>query len=323
MRSAAIYARLFAGATLIATWGLVDSPLSGILFIQALTALSAVRYRFKPYRWLTAAEAALCIGYAFVWLPALAGLWLPVISLLEKAWTAWERELSARQIADRGERLKLEASRELTEREARGAARFAELAERSRIAQDIHDHVGHEISGALIALQTAMRLYEKRDERAGELLAKSVARVEAASGHLREAIYNLKPSQIWDVSALEALCGEFTFCPVRFSAGGDLTGSPHWELLAQNLKELLTNIARHSGAEFAAVKIDGNAGYIRMQVSDNGTAAKPYKPGLGLSGMQERVRAAGGTLSINAEAGFTVTAVLPKSAVQSLEKPSL
>lgn len=312
MRNAAIASRLCAGVMLFICWGLVDSPLSGIVFLLGLTALSAVRYRFAPYRWLSAAEAALCIGYAFAWLPGLLGLWLPVIGILETRWIKWERELLEQQIEDRGERLKLEASREILERETRGAAHLAELAERSRIAQDIHDNVGHEISGALIALQAAVKLYEKRDERAGELLEQSVHRVEAASEHLREAIYNLKPSQTWDVSLLEALCKKFTFCPVEFTASGDLTGSSHWELLAQSLKELLTNVSRHSGATLVTVKIDGNAAYIRLQISDNGTVLKPFKPGLGLSGMQERVRAAGGTLTVNAEPGFTVVTVLPK-----------
>ncbi len=312
MRNAAIATRLCVGVMLCVCWGLVDSPLSGIVFFLGLTALSAVRYRIKSYRWLGAIEVVLCVGFAFVWLPGLLGLWLPVIGLLETRWVKWERELLEQQIKDRGERLKLEASREVLERETRGAAHLAELAERSRIAQDIHDNVGHEISGALIALQAAVKLYEKRDERAGELLEQSVHRVKAASEHLREAIYNLKPSQTWDVSSLETLCEEFAFCPTAFTASGDLTGFSHWELLAKNLKELLTNVSRHSGATLVTVKLDGNASYIRLQVSDNGTAIKPFKPGLGLSGMQERIRAAGGTLTVNAAPGFTVVTVLPK-----------
>ncbi|MDR1692331.1 MAG: histidine kinase, partial [Oscillospiraceae bacterium] len=271
MRKAVICARVFAGATIIGFWGLVGSPLSGVIFLLCLTALSAVRYRLTPYRWLAVAETALCISYAVVWLPALLGLWLPLIGLLEDGWEARERELSERQIEERGARLRLEATRELAERETRSAARLAELAERSRIAQDIHDHVGHEISGALLALRTAVKLYEKGDERAGELLAQSVKRAEAASEHLREAVYNLKPSFAFGVSTLETICGEFTFCPVTFSAGGDLSGVGHWELLAQNLKELLTNITKHSRATGATVKVDGNAAYIRLQVSDNGT----------------------------------------------------
>jgi len=89
---------------LIALWGLVDSPLSGVVFVLALLGLSAVRYRISPYRVLGVLEAALCVGYSFFWLPALLGLWLPGIGLLETRWDAVERELLEKSYQDRSER---------------------------------------------------------------------------------------------------------------------------------------------------------------------------------------------------------------------------
>ena len=313
MKRYAVYARIGAGIMLIICWGLVDSPLSGVVYVLALAALSAVRYRFAPYRWLGAAETAVCLGYAFLWLPALLGLWLPVFGLLEDKWEALENELLRKGFEDRSERLKLEASREASAREMRNAARLAEMAERSRIAQDIRDHVGHEISGASIALQAAIRLYEKNDLRAGELLTQSAARLEAASEHLREAVHNLKPARVAGIETLVELCEAFAFCPVQFSAAGDLNGNLYWELLAANLKEALTNVSRHSNATRVIVKLDGNADFIRMRVADNGNNTGAGAMGLGLSGIRERVRAAGGTLSVSAEDGFAVVTVLPKT----------
>ena len=318
MRRFAIYARVGAGLTLVVCWGLVDSPLLGVAFFLGLAALSAVRYRFKPYKVLIALETALCAGYAFLWLPALLGLWFPVIGLMENRWDAEEKELLSRAIEDRGERLRLQSTVDAAARETQNAASLAEMAERSRIAQDIHDSVGHEISGASIALQTAIKLYEHNDERAGELLAQSAKRLESASEYLREAVYNLKPSRIAGVGTLRELCDDFDFCEIRFKSSGDFSGIAYWTLLAANLKETLTNISRHSNATLATVNLDANADYIRMQVADNGqTTQNAYmkaKPsvGLGLSGMRERVRLVGGTLTINAENGFSVVTVLPR-----------
>ena len=347
MRRFAIYARVGAGVTLIVCWGLVDSPLSGVVFFLGLAALSAIRYRIAPYKWLIAVEAALCAGYAFIWLPALLGLWLPAIGLLEDRWDAEERELLLKAIEDRGERLKLQSSVDTAARETRNAARLAEMAERSRIAQSIHDNVGHEISGASIALQTAIKLFERNDERAKELLEQSAKRLENASEHLREAVHNLKPSRVAGADTLRELCDDFDFCEMRFESSGDLSGVTHWDLLAANLRETLTNITRHSNATLATVRIDGNEDYIRMQVADNGRAVpgaqtKETQPalgktqpalgktqpalgktqpalgktqpsvGLGLSGMRERVRLAGGTLTISADNGFSVVTVLPR-----------
>ena len=314
MRKFAIYARLVAGVMLVVCWGLVNSPLSGVIFLLGLIALSAVRYRIAPYKWLMAAEAIICVGYAFIWLPSLLGLWLPVIGLLENRWEAIEKEILLKAMDDRGERLKLQSSIDAAARETQNAARLAEMAERSRIAQDIHDNVGHEISGASIALQTAIKLYEKNDERAKELLEQSAKRLEMASGHLREAVYNLKPSRTVGADTLRELCEDFDFCEVRFESSGEMNGILHWNLLIANLKETLTNVSRHSNATLVTVKLDGNADYIRMQVADNGNgqAKKAPNTGLGLSGMRERVRIAGGTLTVSVEDGFSVVTVLPR-----------
>jgi len=297
---------------LIVFWGLVDSPLLGIVFLLALLALSAVRYRFAPYRVLPVLEAALCLGFAFLWLPALLGLWLPAIGLLENRWVSLERELLDRDFEDRARRLQLEDTLLASRRDMKNAARLAQTNERARIAQEIHDHVGHEITGASIALQAAVKLYEKNDARAGELLEQCQKRIESASAHLRETVYNLRPAQIPGPDSLEALCGAFDFCPVRFTAAGDMENVAHWDLLAANLKEALTNVSRHSKAGLVTVKLDGNAAFIRMMVTDDGKSVKPYRPGLGLSGMRERVRAAGGSLTVNAGEGFQIVCVLPK-----------
>jgi len=313
MRRYAVFARVGAGIMLLVCWGLIDSPLLGVVYILLLVALSAVRYRVSPYRWLGFFEAAASIIFACLWLPALLGLWLPFIGLLEDKWAMWEDELLKRSFDDRAERLKLEAFNVASAREVISAARLAEIAERSRIAQDIHDHVGHEISGASMALQTALKLYEKGDERAGDLLAQSAKRIEAASEHLREAVHNLKPSRVAGVSTLAEICEAFTFCPAQFSASGDLGGSLHWELLEANLKEALTNVSRHSEATSVTVRVDGNPDYIRLQITDNGKAERSTKNmGLGLTGIRERVRAVGGSLAVSTENGFTVTCLLPK-----------
>jgi len=307
----AIVTRIGAGVMFIVVWGLAGSPLSGVVFLLAMTALSAVRYRLAPYRWLCFAEAALCVGYAFLWLPALLGLWFPVISLLEGRWEALEKELLSKATEDRGERLKLEISHESSAREMQNAARLAEMAERSRIAQDIHDHVGHEISGASIALQTAIKLYDKNDEHAKELLEQSAKRLEAAYVHLREAVHNLKPARTPGIQMLTDLCEDFNFCEARFISSGDFSNTFQWHLLAANLKELLTNVSRHSNATQVTVRLDVNRDYLMMKVTDNGETAKTPKMGLGLSGMRDRVRAAGGTLTVSTEKGFTVATILP------------
>ena len=308
MKTYAIFARMFAGAMLLITWGLTGSPLLGVVFVLILIGTSAVRYRIKPFRCLGLVEAAVCAGFAYFWFPALIGLFLPVIGFLEVKWRQWEQELLNRDFEDRAERLKLEREREAAALELRNAKHNAQINERSRIAQDIHDHVGHEVSGALIALQTALKLYENSDPRTGELLVQTIKRLESASENLRDTVHNLKPVQ-QSKCRLEELCDSFTFCKINYSVSGEFTCH---KILAANLKEALTNISRHSNATHATVQINANESFVRMIISDNGKAAKPLLFGLGLSGMKERVRAAGGSLTVNTDNGFQIICILPK-----------
>lgn len=313
MQIYAIFARLLVAVMLIIVWGLTDSPLSGVVFVLVLIALSAFRYRFKPYGWLIAAEIAVAAVFTFLWFPALMTLWLPAISFIEGKWREWEDELLSKDFEERTERIKLEKARRTAAARAVNAARLAEINERTRIAQDIHDHVGHEIAGALIAVQTIAKI--QNDKNVAELLEQTVKRLESASESLRDTVHNLKPNRTTELMTLKELCDGFKFCEVSFASSGDLS-SINWELLAANLKEALTNVSRHSDATHVTVKLNGNAGNVRMTITDNGSAIVPgvpkFKPGLGLSGMKERIRAAGGTLTVNTNGGFKLICVIPK-----------
>jgi signal transduction histidine kinase len=196
--------------------------------------------------------------------------------------------------------------------ELKNAKRVTELTERTRIAQDIHDHVGHEISGALIALQTAVILYEKGDMRTGELLTQTVSRLESASANLRETVYNLKPVKESGIEMLQELCDGFEFCKVKFTVSGESDSIKCWDLLNVTLKEALTNISRHSKATQATVKLDVNVKFIRVEVYNDGKCKKEMKYGLGLTGMKERVRAANGMFTVNTDNGFKIICVIPK-----------
>jgi len=308
MKSYAICTRMFAGFILIIAWGLHTQPLLGVVLILLLTALSAARYRFNLHSVLIPIEIGACVLVAFHWYPAMLGLWFAVIGLLENKWAAREKEFFDKRFDDTSKRIQLEKQQEHITYHAANAARFAELNERSRIAQDIHDHVGHDITGALIALQTAVQLYHAGDTRADELLNSTIARLEDASATLRETVYNLKPAKI--TSIMEDLCEAFTFCEISYSSSAVL--HEFSELFAANLKEALTNVARHSNATKVTVRLDDNDDFIRMIIADNGKGVASARVGMGLTGMKERVRNAGGTLTISTENGYKITQILPK-----------
>jgi signal transduction histidine kinase len=77
--------------------------------------------------------------------------------------------------------------------------------------------------------------------------------------------------------------------------------------------EALTNIARHSGASRAAVKVARQNGHLMVQVSDDGIGGAEPRRGTGLAGLVDRVTAVDGTLRIQSPAGgpTTLTVELP------------
>lgn len=319
MIQAAIITRILAVVMLLMFWGLFSSPLLGVVFILALIALSIIRYRFGPFSWLTAGEAVLSAGIGMFWPPAFLGLWMAVIGLLEERWRREEGEILRAADNDRARLLRLEGQRAALEREMAEAESETEMPERARIAQEIHDNVGHEIAGALLALQTVEWLWDAGSGNdARSLLGQATERVAEATEHLRETVHNLRPDRVTGVEELREICLRFNFCPVRFTVSGDLTRvtAPAWRILTSVLRESLTNVWRHTKATAVTVTVDTNSSNIRLTVRDNGTSPEnvdggAYGSGLGLSGMEARARAAGGSLVVSAGQGFTVTCILP------------
>ncbi|MCL1881532.1 MAG: histidine kinase [Oscillospiraceae bacterium] len=331
-----LIARILAGLVIIVLWSVrIDgSPLLGIVFVLALTATSAIRYRFVAYKWLPFIEVAITVPFAFYWLPAWFGLLFPTIGFVESKWVVLENELTLQNIEINAKLLKLLRERSETNVQLKNIARLTELNERTRIAQDIHDHVGHEIAGALLALQTADSIYG--GESAKSLLEQTIQRLEQASAILRETVYNLKPSSVKNDSGFvklkefSELCDEFSFCEVEFQNKIETKDFTKFDEIAEfdsvmglfctNLKEALTNVSRHSNATLVRVELDSNRSYFRMSFDDNGTTSQKstsslhlrYSKGLGLAGMKERSRKIGGNLTISTENGFRIVCIVSR-----------
>jgi signal transduction histidine kinase len=235
------------------------------------------------------------------------------IGYILRAWTARETIYRLAADSERKQRYEVESLKNELLAANREVARLAETAERNRIAQQLHDNVGHELAGALIALQTYKKLVENGDGRAAEMLENVLRRVEDSSVKLRETVYRLRPETESGAARLQKICDGFTLCPLRYTVAGnpDIVPGTVWILLEPCLKEALTNMMKYSSATQAAVKIDITPFIVRMNVKDNGRGAQVIKTGLGLTGIRERIRAAGGTVSVDGSDGFMITCILP------------
>ncbi|MGW6204328.1 sensor histidine kinase [Streptomyces sp. NPDC055089] len=211
------------------------------------------------------------------------------------------------------------------EREQQLVAEQARLRERARIAQDMHDVLGHELS--LIALSAgALKLAPGLDEAhraaAGDIRARAAASVERLGeviGLLREEADAGPPGP--PGTGIPRLVAEAAAAglPVALHTEGDAAAMPPPAARAAHrvVQESLTNAAKHAPQARVDVRLAHGGGVTTVRV-ENGPATGPTGrtdapgTGLGLIGLAERVRLAGGTFTHGPyDDGFAVIARLP------------
>jgi signal transduction histidine kinase len=195
--------------------------------------------------------------------------------------------------------------------------------ERRRIARELHDSLTHNIS--LIKVQAGIAVHLARQR--GEPVPDTLLAIQEASGEamreLRATLGALRDcageSPITGLDRLPDLVGRARSAglPSAVTISGERRAlSPDVDRTAYRIvQEALTNIARHAGDASALVQIAYRPDTLSVRIDDNGRAtpeAHP-EPGIGLTGMRERVTALGGRLRTGPrpEGGFTVEAELP------------
>jgi two-component system, NarL family, sensor histidine kinase DesK len=355
----------------------------GLALILFLCIMSLARWRFALPAWTVLIDQAACAAVMQLWPQAAFALALPVfdatvaarpwlalpVIVILAAWTPvglplvavvccagaagvtvllWGRGVARlRREADADRREKYELARLRDDLLVAGVqtARAAELAERARIARDLHDHLGHELTAAGLALQAFDQLWKEGDSQAGALLAQAERRIAEGMGVLRATVSGMAPRRELGVGGLEEICRTLSDPPPELLVHGntDLV-SPHaWSVLEPCLKEGLTNAVRHGEPGRVSVTLDVGPRIVRLCVHNaagatgprsggahggartdaaGATGARDADPGrsaadsqgLGLRSLRQRARAVGGSLTTDTTNGFRLICVLPLSA---------
>ncbi|MGW2099813.1 sensor histidine kinase [Streptomyces olivaceoviridis] len=204
------------------------------------------------------------------------------------------------------------------ERAARAAeAESAALAERARIAREIHDVLAHSLSAQLVHLEAARLLIENGADR-----ERILDRVVAARGMARDGLAETR-------QALSALRGELTPLEdflaelVSTADGAEVTVTGERRPLPAEAsqavrrvaQEALTNVRKHAQGAKVTVRLDYSEREVTLNVRDSGGEAGELNGsggGYGLLGMRERAELLGGSLDAGPdEEGFVVTLKVP------------
>jgi signal transduction histidine kinase len=206
----------------------------------------------------------------------------------------------------------------------------AEETERGRISRELHDRLGQDLTALKLGLEN-LRQQGSVAKAVGGKLAKLERMAEGLMHDIHRLAWELRPSVLDDMGLDRALkrfsedWSQNTGVAVDFHTGGDLATRrlPHEfeTVLYRIAQEALTNVARHAHASRVSVLLERRPGYASLIVEDDGrgfesegTTESPAATGrLGLLGMQERARLAGGSLTVESApgGGTTVFARLP------------
>jgi two-component system sensor histidine kinase DesK len=187
---------------------------------------------------------------------------------------------------------------------------MAKVAERERIARDLHDLLGHTLSVIVMKSELASKLAERDPARAVQEI-RDVERVSReALTEVRRAVEGYRG---------HGLSGELRNAATALHAAGvilhadvaPLALSPKQETaLALALRESVTNVVRHAGATLCRVILRADSGRVTFVIHDDGRGGVA-REGNGLNGMRTRIAELGGTLDVDGGHGMRVTISLP------------
>jgi PAS domain S-box-containing protein len=247
------------------------------------------------------------------------------------------RVVGASKVArDITERMRIEDNR----KKAELAAHILQVqdTDRRRIARELHDGVGNLLAGISMNAAQIAKEKEKLSEPRARCLDENRHLIEQACSEIRTVSYLLHPPLLDDVglqSALKWYVDGFAVrskIEVTTEIAADLGRlSEDYELsLFRIAQECLTNVHRHSGSFTALVRLWRTPRSVEMEVSDEGKGIKEEirskftagsSSGVGLRGMQERVRLLGGELTVQSTGkGTSVLVTLPLT--QEVDIPS-
>ena len=297
-----------------------------IFFAFELSILA--RRPWLAYLILAAAFAAVLVFLYLQGAPALKYLMAAVTA----AFTAYETyygsrleeaERQARKVRDEWAELsdKLMRANKSLRREQDRAVHLAALGERSRIAREIHDNVGHMLSRAIILLGAIRTV--NQDQTIDGHLNMLADTLDQAMRQMRSSVHDLKDDSVDLQENINEIAERI---PDRFTVEKDIDITPGLDArrvltLIAVCREAVSNIIRHSNGDRVRITIHEHPGFVTLTVWDNGQAGPETEKmlalgedsGIGLSNIRERAQELGGTADFSAENGFRVFVNLTKT----------
>ena len=296
-------------ASVVAMSSLLCNGYEGLLLVFIAAQLALRGSYALSLTWIAVQTAALAVAISVHWAPQAALMLLPpYLGFQVLMYVALKLFVDERRTSER----LAEAHASLVRLQARLAQR-TRGEERSRIAQEMHDVLGHHLAALSLNLEIAAH----QSEDAGRKT------IRTAQSLARELLSDVK-TLVRDTGdetpvdlqrEMKQLATELPRPRLHVTFAPDLRGlDPRTgRALFRVVQEVVTNAIRHGHAQNLWIAVEQTNERVRLIARDDGEAGAYFVEGFGLSGMRRRLEELGGTLSAarTAEGGFEVRAELP------------
>ena len=214
--------------------------------------------------------------------------------------------------------------------------RMTQMRERNRLAREIHDTLGHTLTGIIMGADAGLALLDVAPEESRKRIQVVAQTARNGLTDVRRSIKALRPDALERYSLAEALEGlienfrlttsaQITYCQ---EAGELNLASDEEDALYRVVQEGMTNAVRHGKADRIAIHVTRTGDVVAVSVRDNGTGCAKLEEGFGLRHMRERLEMLGGTLAYgnlnnSAQDGYTGFFITMKLSVRNRKGDSL
>jgi signal transduction histidine kinase len=192
----------------------------------------------------------------------------------------------------------------------------SQVAERMRIARELHDVVGHHLTGLSLNLEVASHLINGK---AQEHIQTAQSVTKLLLQDVREVVNTLRGDDSFDLGrAIRTLTKDIPMPRIHLAVPEDLGiyDPVRAETILRCVQEIITNAVRHSSAQNLWIESVKTVEGVEVRARDDGSGVKQLRAGNGLTGMRERVEQVGGLLEIESTpgTGFRLKLRIPTAA---------
>lgn len=187
---------------------------------------------------------------------------------------------------------------------------LAKVAERERIARDLHDVLGHTLTLIALKSELAGKLIDRDPKQAKAEIHEVEQAARTSLAEVRQAILGYRAKGLSEEFKQAKSTLETAGVEVRLDSPSVQLPPSHEGVLSLALREAVTNVVRHAGARHCLLRLERSNGHCKLEVHDDGRGGVQVE-GNGLCGMRERVEELGGTLERNTADGTRILITLP------------